>query len=432
LVLACCKTGPVDTPVATPTTNPATLTPVATPDAGTDADRLAVARGENVFASRLFATLPRDKNLFFSPTSVRMALAMTYAGARGETADQMAKALSLEGTPASIHDGFAAELRDLETANLAPLPPNAPEWQKTEAERKKQTVRVVNRLWGQKARAFKPDFLSLLQREYAAPLEQLDFKSETEKSRVTINSFIADKTEQKIKDLIPNGMLASDTRLVLTNAVYFKATWDEPFSESSTKEDAFFVSPTRTARAKLMTATNHYRYAKVGDAEILDLPYASGRMSMVVVLPQDKNGLSKVEASMNDASLATWTSALHGAQVHVTFPRFTTTSEMSLKDVLSHDSKVAMPLAFDSSKADFSGMDGTKELFIGDVIHKAFVAVDEKGTEAAAATAVMARAGAAMPTDPPIEVRADHPFLFFIRDTKSGAVLFMGRVVDPT
>ena len=394
---------------------PAVTTPVAipapaTPAVGTDADRNRVAEGEQAFATRLYAKLPHDGNLFSSPTSIRIALAMASAGARGDTAKQMETSLALQGLPQSIHDGFAAELRDLGASNS------------------KQTVRVVNRLWAQKSRPFNADYVSLLQRNYAAPLAELDFHADTDKSRLTINAFIEESTEHKIKDLLPPGALAKETKMVLTNAVYFKAGWQQPFEPSATTDAPFFVSKAKTTQAKLMTTTHSFRYAKTADAQVLELPYASGQMSMMIVLPNEKDGISKVESTITDNSIATWARALSSTEVNVKLPRFTMTSRFSLADKLG---AMGMPLAFDPAKADFSGIDGTKELYLGDVIHQAFVAVDEKGTEAAAATAVVAVAGAAMPVAPPIDFRADHPFVFFIRDTR-GAVLFMGRVADPT
>ena len=215
--------------------------------------------------------------------------------------------------------------------------------------------------------------------------------------------------------------------MVLTNAVYFKAGWEQPFEPSATTDAPFFVSKAKTTQAKLMTTTHSFRYGKTADAQVLELPYASGQMSMMIVLPNEKDGIAKVESAINDTSIANWARALSSTQVNVKLPRFTMTSHFSLADKLG---AMGMPLAFDAAKADFSGIDGSKELYLGEVIHQAFVAVDEKGTEAAAATAVIAIAGAAMPAAPPVDFRADHPFVFFIRDTR-GAVLFMGRVADP-
>ena len=411
-MLIACKTGDTSPPTVTadPSAAPLVTAPLVTaPSVGTDADRHRVAEGEQAFATRLYAQLPHDGNIFYSPTSIRMALAMTYAGAKGETAKEMEKALALQGSSQTIHDGFAKELGDLAKPN------------------DKQTVRVVNQLWGQKGRAFDPGYLALLQKNYAAPLVQLDFRADGDQSRRTINTFVSDHTEQRINDLIPSA-LPKETKLVVTNAVYFKAGWRETFDESATADAPFFVSPSKTAPSRLMSVTHTFRYGKTADAQVVELPYASGDMSMMIVLPNDKNGLAKVEQSMNDASIATWAKSLSSTQVAVKLPKLTMTSTFSLAEKLS---ALGMPRAFDAQRADFSGMDGTKEIFISEVLHKAFVAVDEKGTEAAAATAVIAIAGAAMPSAPPVDFRADHPFVFFIRDTR-GTILFVGRVSDPT
>ena len=408
-VLLACKVS--DTPEAAakkPEPVPVVATAIATPAVGTDAERNRVAEGEQAFATRLYAKLPRDGNLSSSPTSIRIALAMASAGAKGDTARQMETSLALEGSPQSIHDGFAAELRALASTSS------------------KQTVRVVNRLWARKGGSFNADFVSLLQRNYAAPLAELDFYSDADKSRLTINSFIEESTEHKIKDLLPRGALAKETKMVLTNAVYFKADWQQRFDPSATVDAPFFVSSAMTTQSKLMTTTHSFRYAKTADAQVLELPYASGQMSMMIVLPNDKDGITKLENAIKDTSIATWASALSSTEVNVKLPRFTLTSHFSLACKLG---AMGMPLAFDPEKADFSGIDGTRELYLGDVIHQAFVTVDEKGTEAAAATAVVAPP-TAMPVASPVDFRADHPFVFFIRDTR-GAILFMGRVADP-
>lgn len=232
-----CRTGgdvPSSTTSTTTTNSTSNVKPnddtanLPKPTNGTDADRAAIAKGEDAFAANLYAKLPRDKNLFFSPTSIRMALAMTYAGARGDTAKEMDKALSFDGLPANkVHDGFSAELKSLAEAadTTSKLSPHADEWQKKEAEQRRVTINIVNRVWGQQGRAFQADYLNLLKTSYGASLEQLDFQKETEKSRLRINDHVEKATQSKIKDLIPQGLLANDTKLVLTNAVYFKVLW---------------------------------------------------------------------------------------------------------------------------------------------------------------------------------------------------------------
>lgn len=391
----------------------------------------ADARGARAFSAQLYKSIQKkpDDNVFFSPASVRIALAMTQAGARGDTASEMTKVLSLspDANDAQAAAGYVLKSWNRRNGEVT-LPPNANQWQKQEAENKRETLRVVNRVWGQRGKAFLPAYLGTLQQSYEAPLMQLDFKSAAEASRIEINSHIERATEQKIKNLLPPGLVTADTRLVLTNAVYFKASWEHTFMDFMTKEDTFHGA--KDVKVKMMQQTEKLGYAEVGDAKVLELSYASGNMSMFVVLPNAKDGLAKIEAALDEAKLDSWAKAPTRTKVSVWLPRFTTTQSFSLAETLS---AMGMPQAFDAKRADFSGIDGTKELFISAVVHKAFVAVDEKGTEAAAATAVAMAAGAAPIKEPdPKEFKADHPFLFFLQDKKLGHVLFMGRVVDPT
>jgi serpin B len=375
--------------------------------------------------------MPKDENVFFSPASVRIALAMTYAGARGGTAREMANVLALGPDAAQTHRGFARALADYADADSSDAPANASPAEKANAEKRRQTLRVVNRLWGQKGHTFDQSFAALVAADYAAPLVGLDFAGATDESRRTINAFIAAQTEERIQDLIPAGALDPRTRLVLTNAVYFKGTWRGAFAPGATQNAPFFVSPSRTVQAPLMTQTSHFRYGSVGDAQVLELPYDSDRLAMVVVLPKTRGGLPALERAMNEGAIRSWTASLGTATVHVTLPRFTMKTHFSLRGALA---AMGMPSAFDAHAADFSGMDGTKSLVIGDVLHEAFVAVDEKGTEAAAASAVdmTLECDYVVTLPPPIEFRADHPFLFFVKEKETGSVLFMGRVTEPT
>jgi len=397
--------------------------PSATPEVPTvsasPADRAAVARGEEAFATRLYSRLAAaahgTSNLFFSPTSVRVALAMAWTGARGDTATEMARAIDVEGDPASVDRGFAAELRDLASAAAADAGTPPP------------TVRIVNRMWGQRGRPFTDQYLEVLSDDFGAPLEVLDFAHAPEQARARINAFVDAATDHRIRDLLPAGVLNAQTKLVLTDAVYFKASWMEPFAESATQEDDFHVSPSKTVRAPLMHASRELRYAKVGGAQVVEIPYAPGTMTMLVVLP-DEGSLATLEHGLGDATVHAWVGALQDARVTLTLPRFQTTSRFALSEVLG---AMGMKTAFAAGRADFSGIDGSKELALSEVVHQAFVSVDEKGTEAAAATAVALRS-LAVRVLPQVEVRADRPFLFLIRDTKSGAVLFMGRIEDPT
>ncbi|HEY1697805.1 MAG TPA: serpin family protein [Polyangiaceae bacterium] len=452
-LLGACKTDRPPAPAAPPLEGPSAPTSAASPPTGLslsppssgstnmptppppassgDPTALAnVARGDRDFAARLYGRVRgADGNLFFSPTSIRLALGMTYEGARGETRAQMGRVLAFDDTASS---GFAALLTQW-AARAAPPPAAATtDWERAAAERKRLVLRVANRLWGQQGKAFEPDFLARLRDDYGAPLETVDFHGATEPSRLRINAWVADSTEQKIRDLLAPGTVTPDTRLVVTNAVYFKANWASEFWEAGTRQESFTTASGAAVKAPLMHKVDSFRTAKITAGDVpcaaLEMPYGAPGVAMIVLLPDARDGLPKLEAKLDGALLDTAMARLQQARVDLAFPRFRATSALQLGEVLS---AMGMPAAFAADQADFSGMDGTREIFIGAVVHKAFVSVDEKGTEAAAATAV-AMAGAGMPTEPPVPFHADHPFVYVIADTTNHTILFMGRVVDPT
>jgi len=374
-------------------------------------EAVQVAEGCNRFAFDLYARLKDGEgNLFLSPYSISTALAMTYAGARGETARQMAKTLRLPASGEAVHGAYGSLQGGLNAAG----------------EGGAFELVVANRLWGQKGFEFLPDFLALVEKNYGAGLEQVDFARATEEARKTINAWVEKQTRDKIKDLLKPGILDAMTRLVLTNAIYFKGKWAEEFDKKLTQDEDFFLTPEKKVAAPLMHQTKHFGYFDGGDFQALELAYQGDRLSMVVLLPKAKDGLAALEARLSADKVAEWIGKLRRREVQVALPRFKTTAEFSLAEVL-----VAMGMrdAFGGA-ADFSGMTGAKDLFISAVVHKAFVDVNEEGTEAAAATAVAMRL-TAMPEPPPV-FRADHPFLFLIRDTRTGAILFLGRILDPT
>ena len=262
----------------------------------------------------------------------------------------------------------------------------------------------------------------------------MDFKGATEASRLTINQWIAQKTSNKIKDLLQPGVLDSLTKMVLTNAIYFKGDWQTPFPKEDTEDEDFHLSPARNVRAPLMHLTEGFNYFDGGTFQALEIPYESGDLSMIVFLPRDIGGLPALEKSLTASNMKQWLNQLQWNDVVIlTLPKFQMTRQFGLAGTLS---ATGMPSAFDATTADFSGMTGKRELFISAVIHKAYISVDEKGTEAAAATAVVMRGPTAIPPrfqlPPPRVFRADHPFVFLIRDNRSGGILFMGRVTDPT
>ena len=379
------------------------------------ADVATVAKGDNEFATDLYARLRSDTpaNLFFSPYSISSALAMTYAGAGGPTAEQMARTLRFSLPEAKLHPAFG-ELRKL--LLLAD--------DKTDGFQ----LRIANRLWGQAGFQFRPEFLQVTRDDYGADLGQLDFK-QSEAARKTINAWVEEQTNDKIQNLLAPGVLDADTRLVLTNAIYFKARWTHEFSKQATADAPFHLADSKQISVPTMRQTHRLRYAESEVAQVLELPYGpQGSLAMLILLPKKHDGLSGLEKQLTAENLQKWSAGLQPRRVDVHLPRFKMTSQFSLADVLK---SLGMSLAF-SRQADFSKMCSQEQLFISAVIHKAFVDVNEDGTEAAAATAVMMRMGAALPArEEMVEFRADHPFAFVIRDNRTQRILFLGSVANP-
>jgi serpin B len=376
------------------------------------ADRTVVTKGNNAFAVALYSQLRQQNgNLFFSPESISTALAMAYAGAHGSTAAEMAKTLHFTMPPDKLHPAMGALLRDLNATHEG------------------YQLSVANALWAQQGYTFLDAFLSLLKTDYGAGLNQVNFKGATEAARLTINQWVEQKTQDKIKDLLQPGALRSDTRLVLTNAIYFKGDWETLFDKAQTKDEDFHLSPAQAATAPLMHREGRFSYFDGGTFQILEIPYKSKELSMIVFLPKDAGGLSALEPSITGSNLQQWLGKLASVpKVIVTMPKFKMTQQFELASTLS---AMGMPQAF-SGSGDFSGMTGHRDFAISEVIHKAYVDVNEEGTEAAAATAVTMRALAMRaPEGPPPVFRADHPFVFMIRDNRSGSILFMGRMADP-
>lgn len=377
------------------------------------ADQKTAVKDSNAFAVNLYGRLRGEPgNLFFSPESISTAFGMTYAGARGETGAQMARVLHFTLPPDRLQAAMGTLLAGMN------------------AKHDGYELRVADALWAQRDENFLPGFLGVLQKNYGAGFHAVDFRTQSEAVRNTINRWVEQQTNDKITNLIGPGVLSPLTRLVLTNAIYFKGDWSNPFAEKETKEEEFHLSGGRTLKTPMMHRTGNYRYYDGGSFQALELPYAGGGLAMVVLLPKDVAGLPELEKSLTGASVDEWMDSLKPAEkVILTLPRFRMTREFELNGVLA---KMGMTLAF-SDKADFSGMTGKPGLTISAAIHKAYVDVNEKGTEAAAATSTVMRAAAMrrQAPEPPIVFRADHPFLFLIRDRDTGSILFMGRVADP-
>jgi serpin B len=382
------------------------------------ADQNALVQGGAAFALDLYGQLAsRPGNLFFSPYSVSSALAMTYGGAAGQTAEQMAKTLHLDLPSPRLHAAFGALNQALNVGG----------------QKGGYSLSVANALWGQRGSEFLAPFRDLVRTGYGAGLRVLDFRDDAEGARKTINDWVAVHTNGKIKDLIAPGVLDRLTRLVLTDAIYFKGDWEREFQRQRTSDQLFYVKPGQTIQAPLMTQVADFGYLEGEGFQAVEMVYRGGDVALVAFLPRERFGLAALEKGLSADSLRLWLGRLQDQRVAVHFPRFKMTEQFALAGQLQ---ALGMLDAF-SSKADFSLMNGKRPgdleaLSISDVIHKAFVEVNEQGTEAAAATAVVMKRAMAMRPGPPVpEFRADHPFLFLIRDRRSGAILFLGRVVEP-
>lgn len=382
-----------------------------------DTDLAMLIDGNSDFAFDLYQALSKeDNNIFYSPYSISLALAMTYAGARGETEQQMADTLHFILPQDRLHPAFNS--LDIELSHRG----KGAKGKDGEGFR----LNIVNAIWGQKDYRFLTTFLDTLAKNYGAGLRLMDFINAPEESRITINNWVSDQTEGRIKDLIPQGLINRLTRLVLTNAIYFNAAWQYPFDEDMTQDGTFYLLDGDEVTVPMMRQTESFGYAEGDGYQAVELAYDGGELSMVILLP--RAGQFKAFEGTIDARLVNAiVKALEPRQVVLTMPKFEFESSFSLKETLTG---MGMPVVF-SEDADFSGMTGYRDLFIADVVHKAFVSVDEAGTEAAAATAVVMQKTAALPSTP-VEVTVDRPFIFLIRDIETGTILFVGRVIDPS
>lgn len=369
-----------------------------------------IVDGNNEFAVSLFARLREQRgNLFYSPYSLSTALAMTYAGARGQTAEEMAKTLHFTAPPERLHRAFHELIARMNGGGKS----------------RPYQLAVANALWGQKGDPVLPEFLHLLATDYGASFDQVDFRS-SEDARRVINEWVEEHTQRKIKNLISAPQPLPGTSLILTNAIYFKGTWEHQFVKLATHDEPFTTGAGEKVQVPMMHQVERLAYHEGASFQMLELPYAGGDLSMVILLPKATKGLRELEESLTAKKLSDWAHALRPRRVSVSLPRFKIEGAFSLGKTLAD---MGMPTAF-KGEADFSGINGSRDLFISDVVHKAFVDVNEEGTEAAAATGVvMTRASKA--AEPITIFRADHPFLFLIRETKTGSVLFLGRAADP-
>lgn len=354
-------------------------------------------------------------NVFFSPVSISLALAMTYAGARGTTEAEMATALHFELPQTEIH--AALNRVDLELASRGEGAAGT--------EGTPFRINIANSLWGQDGYPFVDEYLDVLAVNYGAGVRLVDFVNNTENVRDAINGWVEQKTEDKIKDLIPEGVLTKSTRFVLTNAIYFDAAWASPFKKERTRDKDFHLADGSTISVPTMQDLKRANYAASGSHQVLELRYDGNELSMFVVLPSP-GGLADTELAVSDGpTLQGMLTGLEQKSVQLAFPKFSFTKSVGLVEAFK---RLGMNEVF-SGNADLSGFDGTGGLLVSDIVHKAFVAVDEEGTKAAAATAVVGEATSAPEID--VVLNIDRPFIFVIRDNPTGAILFVGRVMNP-
>lgn len=410
---------PVTTALASPTTPvKSTGTPVEGATGSTAPSESPVTSGEssadmknaNAFTFRLLAkTKKPSENTLVSGTSMRQALGAAYLGARGATAHEMAGALALDADPKNAARLARAELDAWQNA-------------KGSAE-----LNIASRLWVENDFKLLPDYVAAAERAFGASPASVDY-AKPEDARKTINAWVAEKTKDKITDLLPQGSVDPRTKLVITNAIWFKAAWQLPFSKESTKDEPFRLDATKKITAPMMHLTDSFRVATKPGVKVLELRYEGSSLAMLIALPDDPAGLAKLEGSLSPDTLEGWKSALATARVNVTLPRFTFRSGGTMNSALQ---ELGMKTAF-TERADFGGIadTGSERLYVSQVVHQTYIAVDELGTEAAAATGVTMRTTSII-TGPVVEFKADHPFLFFIHDTKHGGLLFAGRLATP-
>jgi serpin B len=385
------------------------------PPPAPDEDKAAVTAANNRFGFELLGRVSKpNTNAILSPFSISAALSMTYAGARGDTAAEMARTLHFAKEQDRWHPAVGALSAELQPTGDKPT----------------YELQIANRLWGQRGAPFNDAFLKTTRNNYGAGIQALDFRNDTEAARETINAWVEEQTREKIKELIQKGQLREDTSLVLTNVIYFKSAWQIPFSKSATEPEEF-RSGDGITKVPMMQATRYCRYASSETFEAVSLPYKDNVLSMLIVLPKKVDGLAEAEQEFNADRLADVLKKLELTRVELHLPKFKLRESYDLKDALS---ALGMPKAFLLKDADFSGI-SREPRFLDKVIHKALVEVDEEGAVAAAATAVRPPEKFKRPPEEeekrPIVFKADHPFLFLIRENRTGTVLFLGRLVKP-
>ena len=427
-LVGCAKTTPATITTSPTTTSPTTTSPIkpvkfevtksdeprVTSPKVSDTQLSTLVTGNSDFAFNLYQVIKNNStgNMFYSPYSISTALAMTYAGAVGETEKQMSSTLHFTLPQNQLHPAFNELALQLASRGQGAKGTDG----------KSFSLNITNALWGQQGYNIQPAFLNTLAQNYGAGMNLLDFINSPEDSRVIINNWVSDQTNNRIKDLLPRGSVDIYTRLILTNAIYFDAAWKYPFAKESTQDGTFNLLDGSTVTVPMMNHEGGYSYSKGTGYQVVELPYDGNEIAMDIIMP-DAGQFTAFESAMTADKISGILSGLKNSALDLTMPKFQFDSSFSLKDALT---ALGMPIAF-TDGADFSGITGKPELSISDVVHKAFVAVDEAGTEAAAATGVI-MAGAVAHQN---SLVVNQPFIFLIRDIKTGSILFIGRVLNP-
>jgi len=389
------------------------------PSPAGEADIPELVAGNTAFAIDLYqAARTPDANLVFSPYSISLAFAMAFGGARGETAIQMADSLHFSLPQERFHAALNA--LDLDLAGR----PDETEWVEQDD---RFNLQIANAVWGQEDWSFRPEYLDLLALQYGAGVRLVDFSGAPETARQQINEWVSAQTRRRIRDIVPPGAIGSDTRMVLANAIYFKASWSTEFDPDLTSDGLFHLPDGSLVPVPMMShgSATPLAYGSGDDWQAVSLPYRGGLTEMLVIVP-DEGTFPGFSAQFNTDQYEQVIASLQYASVQLAVPKFSFETPLGLSSLMA---ALGMPDAFDPAAADFSGIDGTRLLFISDALHKAFIAVDEQGTEAAAATVLIMEVTSA--PEQGVILTIDRPFLFFIRDVPSGTVLFMGQVLDP-
>lgn len=348
-----------------------------------------------------------NKNMFFSPISINMAIGITYAGAKGETEKQIASVFNFPENTTKFHK------------SMGTLQENILEKTSEGVE-----ISLTNQLWADQNYKFRCQYLRKAKKCYKAPVKRLDFYSNLDESRISINNWVEKQTHERIKDLLPEGSISKQTKMVITNTIYFKGQWDKQFITEHTQDENFTTISGEQVKTPTMNANTSLRMYQGNSLKLVELPYAGKQFSMLVLLPNEGTPLASIEKELSIKELNHYISSMTESDVRISLPKFKFDASYKLKQTLS---EMGMPLAF-SNAADFTAMSRKKDLKIDEVFHKAFVEVSEEGTEAAAATAVVIVRKTAIMNN---EFRANRPFIFFIRENESGNILFLGRITNP-